>query len=278
MNIAALWTLSGLAAAAAAYAYPPIRLQVLMSAILVATIDRPWERAGRWTLVPIMVAGLALVPLAQMHLQAGDFGARGRMLAVWNEDWMLEHNHAPWDLPIVVLNHLAAHLDPAYLFLHGDRNLRHSIGFGGIIGPVGLTLIVLTSALVPRFLVSRESLLLAGLFIAGLLAASLTWEALPHALRSLGAVGPLMLWSGIATAVLLRSAAPTLGKRIAGVLLTVAVLGAWRFGHAYFVDYPARSTAWFGGALAQAMDDDQFWLPRRYFAMRDHGQACRHSE
>ncbi len=274
----ALWALAGLAAAAAAYAYPPIRVQLVISGLLILAVDWPWRRLGWWVLAPVAVTLLALWPLAQLYLEPGGFAGRGNMLAIWNDGWMERNQYQLWDLPVVALQNLAAHLDPAYLFLRGDTNLRHSIGFGGLIGPVGITLFVLTTALVPGFVRSRESLLLGGLFLAGLLAAALTWESLPHALRSLGAVGPLLLWSGLALAALLQSRAAVSLRGVVIVLMLVSVLAGGRFGYAYFGDYATRSTDWFRGRVDPVFWGAGYWLPKRYFAMRDQGQDCRPPE
>lgn len=271
---AALWVVAGLAAAAAAYAYPPVRVQMVISGLLIVLIDRPWRRVGWWTLAPLLPMLLVLWPLARLYWEPGGFAGRGDMLAIWNAGWMHSHQYQLWDLPRVALENLGAHLDPQFLFFHGDNNLRHTIGFGGVIGPVGVTLFVLACALVPDFVRSRESLLLAGLFIAGLLAASLTWEGLPHALRSLGAVGPLLLWSALAVAALVQSRPPALLKGVVGVLVVVALLAGARFGYAYFGTYADRSTDWFRGRVAPAYWSPEFWLAKKYFAMRDEGQDC----
>lgn len=269
-----LWTCAGLAAVAAAYAYPPVRVQMLISGVLVLAIDWPWRRVGWWLLLPLLVMLLALLPLLHMYLEGGGFAGRGDMLAIWNAGWMRSQGYQAIDLPLVALKNLGAHLSPEFLFLHGDSNLRHSIGFGGVVGPVGVTLFVLAGALVPGFVRSRESLLLIGLFLAGLMAASLTWEGLPHALRSLGAVGPLLLWSGLAIAALLQSRPPAALKGAVGVLLVVALLAGGRFGIAYFGDYAARSTDWFRGRVPPQFWSSEFGLARLYFEMRDQAQDC----
>lgn len=270
----ALWTAGGLAAAAAAYAYPPVRAQMLISGLLVLAVDRPWRHAGWRVLLPLLTTLLVLWPLLGLYLEPGGFSGRGNMLAIWNAGWMQREGYQVWDLPWVALQNLGAHLSPDFLFLRGDHNLRHSIGFGGVIGPVGMALLVLVGALVPGYLCSRDSLLLIGLFLAGLMAASLTWEGLPHALRSLGAVGPLLLWSGLAIAALLQSRPPEALRGVVGVLVVVALLAGGRFGYAYFGDYATRSTDWFRGRVAPELWSAEFGLAKQYFAMRDRYPGC----
>ncbi|MEN8719681.1 MAG: hypothetical protein ABF296_05400, partial [Oceanococcaceae bacterium] len=117
-----LWTLATVAAVLAAYAYPPVRVQMLLSALVIVLLDRPWRRAGWGIVIPVLLGALLLVPLLAQYLDAGGFGGRSSMLAIWNEGWMRDRGHAWVDLPGVMLSHLWQHLDPAYLFLDGDGN------------------------------------------------------------------------------------------------------------------------------------------------------------
>jgi hypothetical protein len=277
IGITAAWVCAGLAAAAAAYAYAPIRVQMALSVLLILAVDRPWRRIGWGLLLPVSVTGLILLPLLAQYVFDAGFTGRGSMLAIWNDHWLQSNGLTVWDVPRVAAKHLAAHLDPAYLFLEGDSNRRHSIGFGGLVGPVEVAVIGLVSVLAPGFLRSRDSLLLIGLFVAGLLAAALTWEGVPHALRSLGAVGPLLLWYGLGLAAIQR-AAPQAIAHIVTILLVVALVSGGRFASAYFGEFARESTVWFRGDTDPSDWSAEFDLARRYFRMAQHGESCRSPE
>lgn len=257
----------------AAYAYPPVRIQLLLSLVLVAFWDTSALVQVRWALAPPMLLGGALLsPLIMEYLLSGSFAGRGQMLAVWNADWMQSQGLSAWDLPGVALRNVWLHLDPAYLWLQGDSNLRHSTGFGGLLGPAEASIIIATALLAPRILCSRNSGLLLALSIAGVLPAALTWEGLPHALRSLGATGPLLLWICVIGAQLHQRLAIDQRRRLLLLLCVISSLGLLRFGQHYFHSFAQQSQDWFGGQVAPADYSDEFALARLYYELRS-GQA-----
>lgn len=262
-----LWALAGITGAAAAYAYPPVRIQLLLSGALLLLIDRSWLR-DPLSLVAVGLLSLLLTPLAMLYVSDPGFGARGAMLAIWNADWLRGQNATLDDVPMIALKNLARHLDPAYLFWRGDGNLRHGSGYFGLIGPVESLALLLTLTLGWRFIVSRDGLLLILLFIAGLLPAALTWESSPHALRSLGAVGPLLLFLGLGTAKALqqRKALPQLG--IASLFVLVATIWGWCYGNHYFRAYHDNSRPWFHDAAAPDRLPPDMALATNYYAYR----------
>lgn len=267
------WTACGLAAAAAAYAYPPIRVQLVFSLIAIFFIDRSW-RNDRTALLALTLLLFSLIPLALTYLNNPWFSERGNLYAIWNADWLRSQNASWIDIPAIALKNLARHLDPAYLLLHGDSNLRHNSGFGGLIGPVETAVTIVALFLAPRFLVSRDSLLLLALFAAGLLPAALTWEGVPHALRSIGAIGPLMLWFGFAACAALGKSAGAWRIRLLTLWLLVAVAGGLRYGYDYFMEFPGRSTAWFGGNAPPGDLPQSLQLASHYFRLQDGSMHC----
>lgn len=270
------WSLAAVAAAAAVYAYPPIRVQLLASAFVILLLDWRTLRLAGWGVLAVWALfALLLGPLAWLYLQDGGFAGRGAMLAIWNPGWLSGQQADLWDLPRIALENLGRHLDPRYLLLTGDSNLRHGSGFGGLLGPVEWTLVLLTLLLTPRFFLRRECWLLLGLVLAGLLGAALTWEGLPHALRSLGAFGPWLLWLGLALSAQMRVLAQMERARVTALLLLVAVLAGGRYGWDYFVDFPGRSTAWFRGHVAPEHWGQEFKLAKEYFRLQQPGAECR---
>ncbi len=87
------------------------------------------------------------------------------------------------------------HLDFAYLFLHGDANLRHSTGFTGLFYLWCAPLLIIGIAFLARRDYHLAFVILAWWLIA-LLPASVPTTAVPHALRSLNALIPACLLIG----------------------------------------------------------------------------------
>jgi hypothetical protein len=146
------------------------------------------------------------------------------------------------------------YLGVPFLFTHGDDNLRHNTGFGGML------LITTAPAIVAGMVVCarhwREPLprlVLIGVLTAPLPAA-LTLEGTPHSLRA-AAMLPFLLVAAIygwATLVHLLTA-----RRILGVALAAAA-AVETGGYLYdaYTQWPARAVTWFdageGDALVRA--------------------------
>ncbi len=264
---ALLWAVAGIAGAAAAYAYPPVRIQLVISGTIIVLLDR------RWLHDPLSLIGLALLallitPLAMLYFNDSGFGARGAMLAIWNADWLRGQGASLRDVPMIGLKNLLAHLDPQYLFWRGDGNLRHSSGYGGLIGPVEGLALLLAVTLAWRFVFSRDGALLIALFMAALLPAALTWESSPHALRSLGAAGPLLLFLGLALAHALQNRSPRTRTVIVAALVGISTIWAWSYGSNYFSAYHQRSRPWFHDEAAPDRLDASMSLATSYYMSR----------
>lgn len=262
------WMLFGVLSIAAAYAYPPVRIQVGVSWALLALFDqgfRQW-RGWLWAAIP---AALLAIPLLSLYADAG-FRGRGSMLAIWNPRWLSDNGHALVDLPLIAIQQLGAHLSPGYLFAHGDTNLRHGSGYGGLIGAVEIA--VLAAALLLGRWPGRAFGLLLALTLAGILPAALTWESTPHALRSLGATGPWLMAVSLA-ATSLVTAKPLGTTRVLAGLAAIALISATLYGLDYHARYRQAAAPWFD-VNARPHDDPRYpALARRYFEMRD-GQPC----
>lgn len=262
------WALFGLLSLAAAYAYPPVRIQIAASWLLLAFFDHGWRHRWGW-LTAATVAGLLAIPLLAQYADP-DFRARGSLLAIWNEGWLAGQDKTLADLPRVLLEQMAAHLDPGYLFFHGDHNLRHGSGFGGLIGATEI--VALAAGLLLCGRLPRAVYLLFGLTLAGILPAALTWESTPHALRSLGATGPwLMAVSGVTATLIARF--PAQQSRITMGLALVALTSALLYGWDYHTRYRPAADPWFD-ANARPLQDPRYPdLAKRYFLMRA-GAPC----
>lgn len=267
LHRALLWALAGIAGAAAAYAYPPVRIQLVLSGLIIMLFDRSWLR-DPLSLIGLGVLSLLLTPLATLYFDDSGFGARGAMLAIWNADWLRGQNATLWDVPAIGLKKLLAHLDPQYLLWRGDGNLRHSSGYGGLVGPLESMVLLLAVVLAPRFVFSRDGLLLLALFIAALLPAALTWESSPHALRSLGAVGPLLLFLGLALVQVLQNCDTHRQSTILVTLLAGAAIWGACYGMDYFRGFHERSRPWFHDANAPDRLDPSMALAASYYLSR----------
>lgn len=137
-----------------------------------------------------------------------------------------------------------SHLDPRYLFVTGDSNLRHGTGTSGLF--VGVLLLPLVAGILWLW---KKALPL-GLFlllwwVTALVPASVPLDV-PHALRSLNALSPAIVLLSLGSAVLLhelpkRVQLLKVGKLITMALFAVFVTQTVLFLHDYFVHYPVRS-------------------------------------
>jgi hypothetical protein len=189
----------------------------------------------------------------------------------------------------VLLKNLLAHFRPDYLFSTGDANLRHSTQFSGQLGwldVLGLVALAMLFAMRRGLTASREGAFIgycAFGFVCSVLPAALTWESIPHALRSIGAWPFLSCLVGLGLAELVRK------HRIAFTcIVAVAASFAIGFGRDYFVDYPRRAAGPFQADVkrwAIAAKDSGDWtqferqsryleLGRRYFRMAYGNVPC----
>lgn len=178
--------LSAAAFAGAFYAYDAGRVFVpLMAALLAVLFWRPLLREWKWSLA---VAGAFLLlcaptlafmlsPESRARFEAVSSGASAGTFAL---NWL-------------------AHFNPAYLFLNGDANPRHSYpGFGQMHIVEALLWLAAIPALfmLPR----RFATLIVGWLALGAVPAALTTEGVPHALRSIATLPAPALISGLGAA------------------------------------------------------------------------------
>lgn len=129
-------------------------------------------------------------------------------------------------------NNLYKHTSFNFLFLNGDSDIKHSLpGFGQML--IILLPFVISS---PFLRLKKEYWLVVTLFLIGLIPAAITNEALPHALRSIGAVpfleiiaacGIFFLWKKI----------PSTKTSIKKLFITIVVLGILINSSFYFYNF-----------------------------------------
>jgi 4-amino-4-deoxy-L-arabinose transferase-like glycosyltransferase len=219
--------------AVAAYAYDPARLGVPLIAL-----GAIWEfraRGGRWRdLLPAaLLFAVIEIPLILFTLTEGS--ARLSRVSLFAD------RSVTGGLVMALLNYLS-HFSPLFLFVSGDANPRHSLPLSGLLPWAEAPFFVL-GLLAMVWKRPPGARVLAVWLLAAPVAAALTVEGIPHALRSilffpavhlvsaLG-VGLLIEWLGMrrAVAAVAASACVTL------VLLVVALSvfsrqGApWQYG------------------------------------------------
>lgn len=154
------------------------------------------------------------------------------------------------------LSNYADYWDPRFLFTHGDANLRHSTGWGGMLLVTTLPAILLGAAQCARR--RREPLprfLLLGAILAPVPAA-LTAEGTPHSLRA-SCMLPFLLgfaaygWCSIGERLRDR-------RTLAAIAAAAVAAEAASFFYDLYVEYPGRALAWFdtgqGPAIQRAVE------------------------
>lgn len=130
-------------------------------------------------------------------------------------------------------------------YLGGDNNLRHSTGSFGILS--WPEILILFSGLL-LWVIKRKWNAVAVFLVLGLLAgvspAALTWEGVPHALRSIGAWPFYALLAGFIYS--------KLNTKIIYVIVPLSVIFVSCFYFYYFTQYAKISYIWFDGSIKQA--------------------------
>ena len=285
--------ISGLLLALAAYSYPTARAHIplFMPALIW------WKHKNTKPQLPYYsaVAGAAVfvaIPLIINTLN-GYLQARAAMLSVFGEYHLSQTYQSTFvgNGLITLAKNILAHLSPSYLFLKGDSNLRHGTGSFGILSWLDTLAVVAFVILCVQTLRRRASLRSSGAialclwgFFTAIVSASLTWEGIPHALRSIGGSPFVALTTGIILATALDQI-----RHITKIIIIAATAFMICFGYIYFAVYPERSALWFDefvvlGAKASTTDQDwQNWFlqnrqyqatGRRYHYMHFKGGTC----
>jgi len=173
------YLLAGCSLMLGTFAYTPGRLQIAVFAVvLCASFGLPWRKFSSWwlALIPIVLGYVVLLVWGADHPGA----LTGRFLRV---GIINDAN------PLIVLGHfIVLYLgyipSPEFLLAWGDFNWRHNIHFAGMLLVVTVPLLVIGGrACARRFREPFPRFVLFG-FFASPVAAALTWDAAPHALRA----------------------------------------------------------------------------------------------
>jgi hypothetical protein len=282
--------LGGVFLALAAYAYPPARVQVplVMMALLAFRRGTPGQ-----PLLGAAALALTSIPLVARSL-SGELQERFSAISIMAPHAHNPHGSAgPLRLAWLFLQNIGRHLRPDYLLFHGDINVRHSTRLVGELSWVDMLALGGGALLLARALGRRRLrwsaqaedaplAFAASCALAGVVPSALTYEGVPHALRSIGEWPFVALLSGI---VLLRLAAAHIVWSALTAVTALAFAGF--FGVRYFVDYPPTATVAFDAPDAEAavrLRGDPVALTRvlggtpelaaRYYLMAYGGDGC----
>ena len=198
--IAALWAttwkryswIAGLLLALAAYSYPPMRITALVLWILLPGISIKNK------VITLSIAIVACIPL-WLGINDPEFMSRARSLVIWGVFYDNPYEKlGALALPFIYLKQLLSHFSASFLFIDGDKNLRHSIQSFGMLSWLDAFAIIAGSAVVTKDFIASKRLVISTQFsrllliavlglLIGITPAALTNDGLPHALRSLAA-------------------------------------------------------------------------------------------
>jgi hypothetical protein len=282
---------------AAAYAYPSGR--VVLPLMLLPLMGLKLGRTGisRKYALTFCIAGLVFcLPLID-QMVSGTLMTRYTVVGIFSEHYRRVHGLSWGRTCGVLLRNFGRHFGGSYLFVHGDANLRHSSQFCGELSWLDIAALAAGAIYVLDDVIRRRRLRIAAWaafciagFLIGILPAALTWDGIPHSLRSAASwpfacmLGGYILWK--------CEQRWTWSLTIfSGAALAFAIA----FTHDYFWNYPARAATAFQVPVQRAADDARRtgnWEPffaaadtqnyddvaREYFLMAYAGKSCEEAQ
>jgi len=294
-----IWSclLAGICFSAAMYSYPPMRLQVplLMISLIIFALFRK-EIKLSYILGLLAATGLSIIPLVY-YVVTMDLQSRFGYVGIISEDYLASvgKTNSFLDLLFIFIQNFFLHFKPSFLFFKGSLNAMHSSGYVGILSWTESCAVVLGClCLVWRLVRTKcksifrdEQHQYIVLFfiniLIGVIPSALTWEGLPHALRTIIAwpfvclVLSYVLWRIIER-----------WKFALPVICIISALFVIKFGEHYFTDYPKYTYGMYSPwskEEAQAAKTDMDWLRfivrhrhqdyhTCYYLMNYRGDSC----
>ncbi|HUZ70549.1 MAG TPA: hypothetical protein VMU65_12650 [Candidatus Saccharimonadales bacterium] len=232
--------LAGVFLAFAIYGYTTARLEVLMLAIALAVAWGLARTSGWWRpLVPVFVGYVVLGIYALIN--PGALTGRFALISIWSDG-------AP--LNVVIDRFLANYLSyfsPNFLFLQGDANPRQNTEVGGML--LWVTAPLLVAGLLVCWQRRRQPLIqfLAAAIVLAPIAAALTSNGTPHALRSSGML-PFLVVLAILGADGIRAALqarPQALLAVTGLFAAGLLVQGGLYTLDLYASYPQRAAAYF---------------------------------
>lgn len=197
----------------------------------------------KYMFISILIFAIISFPIYYLSL-AGEGNKRFDYTSIFTK---------PEPLRLFIQNVLK-HISPTFLFIEGDLNLRHNIsGFGQIL----LTLMpfVIIGLILGGLNKNKNLLFLLSLFLIGISVASLTYEGIPHALRSFSAVPFLEIIAAYGAVKTYEKINKNILKKCFVIIISILfVLNASYYLHSYFVKYPTISQGWWEYGWEEAIN------------------------
>lgn len=281
----------------ALYSYAPARVFVPLLLVLLVLFKfiQPNSRTNYKELIVLLV--LFLFGSFFAYQMSSDAAQRFMQMSISKYEWLVS-NFGASNLNTLLLaftNNLLLHFSPSFLVFEGDSNLRHGIGTVGqwswteLVGVFVILVALLYNAICKlclrfKFLELqsgqiRLSILLLLCFMAAIVPAALTTEALPHALRSSTAWIFSTLLATLGISLVRKYLLVELG------LLLISGLFFSHFINDYFLSYSERSKDYFDSQIladAQSLPLNEFLFvyqehnPRSkaYYLMHNYQENC----
>lgn len=238
---------AGVMVGASLYAYSTGRLLagLLLVLLLAVLLVQRRPRAALAVLLPVVVAYVVLLSWSQGH--PGALTARFDALSI-----TADHPSLPVIVQRFVRNYVT-YFGAPFLATHGDANVRQNTEFGGMLLICTIPAVLLGVVACLRDLRSPlHQFLLGGLAVAPV-AAALTAEGTPHALRSCAMLPFLLVLAALGWTRLVPVLLDRRLRLVASVLVAAAATEVVAFEHDLFVNWPGEALGAFDSGEADAI-------------------------
>ncbi len=245
-----LWlAVASLGLALTLYTYAPARMVVPLFCAFLAVLF-VWKAdpaARKKTCVDILtvfcLTSLLAIPLIRHVVSDAASGTRLSAITVFDG--------RPWpDAILTILSNYCAHFSPRFLFMGGDANPRHSIGF-----PASAHIVTVAGAVLGIWRAARlrqkNGLIVLGWLVFAPAAAACTNEGIPHALRAVMMLPALQLLAaqGLIEAqerwgAFVHPERPRATTPAAAIVLILFVVSTGLMMKNFWTSYAMRSVYW----------------------------------
>lgn len=247
--------LAGIFVSAAMYSYPPMRAQVPLMLFPLFLYKCAAQKTRLMKMAPFLFSLVVVsVPLVWLTLN-GTLQSRFSKIGIFSEQYFLSIGKTKTALNILSLfiHNYLSHFGFNYLFVSGDANIVHSsqiVGELSWLDAAGLFLVI--CLVLCRLLIKRktgklmnQSEKFMAFFIAvniliGIVPSALTWEGMPHALRSIGAMPFTAMLCGYMIWKVTEE-----WKMAYPLIAAIAIMFSVYFLKYYFLKYPKEAYGMF---------------------------------
>ena len=253
--------LSGLFFACSMYCYPTTKVQVPL--LLFSLFVLKWKYRGL-KIKPIIFFFITLVVTSiPLCLATGELQGRFGYLVIFSESFIrrIGSDGSLLSILMMFLKNFALHLNPVFLFLTGDNNLRHSTQFSGELSWLDSFALILGIGYLIQIICEDERveirkskseitfiIFLIANIIIGIIPSALTDNGgSPHAFRSAGAWPFISLLTGY----ILWKAAERWKYVLLGIVLISSIF-SYKYLYHYFFVYPQMAQRSFDTSIKNA--------------------------